>query len=135
MRIFFIYPNSSGYGRVPTGPAVIIAILQNEGHDVKLFDTTFIMQSDNSDSKSREKLNLVLQTETSHLYDPHTKKDILDMLTDQVNKFSPDLIMISILEDNYEWANCLLSQVKKSFNNIPVLAGGTTPSVAPEVVI
>jgi radical SAM superfamily enzyme YgiQ (UPF0313 family) len=135
MRIFFIYPNSSGYGRVPTGPAVIIAILQNEGHDVKLFDTTFIMQSDNSDSKSREKLNLVLQTETSHLYDPHTKKDILDMLTDQVNKFSPDLIMISILEDNYEWANCLLRQVKKSFNNIPVLAGGTTPSVAPEVVI
>lgn len=135
MRILFIYPNAEGYGRIPVGPSIIITILLEEGHQIELFDTTFIMENRHIDNIVREKAKLVLPTDISHLYDPHSTDEIDQMLKDKVKRFSPDLIAISILEDNYQYADHLLQVVKSLGRNIPVNAGGSTPTVAPEVVI
>ena len=41
MKILFIYPNNEGYFRCPIGLTLIMTILRDEGHEIKLFDTTF----------------------------------------------------------------------------------------------
>lgn len=135
MKILFIYPNVDGYGRIPLGVSVISTILLEAGHQIELFDTTFILEKENTDNIIREKAKFVLPTDISNLYDPHSRKDIDEMLKAKVEKFSPDLLAISILEDNYQYADYLLGIVKKMGRNIPVIAGGSTPTVAPEVII
>jgi len=135
MRILFIYPNAEGYSRIPLGPSIIITILLEDGHRVELFDTTFIMENRHVDFDIREKAKLVLPTDRSHLYGPHSPEEIDEVLKNKVERFSPDLIAASIVEDNYQCADHLLQVVKSLNRNIPVIVGGGTPTVAPEVVI
>jgi radical SAM superfamily enzyme YgiQ (UPF0313 family) len=135
MRILFLYPNAEGYGRIPLGIAILISILLEKEHQVELFDTTFLSISENIDSVIREKANLVLPTDRSHLYQCHSFEEILEMLKEKVRSFSPDLIAVSIVEDNYRYADKLISYIKGRWTDIPIVAGGTTPSIAPDVVI
>jgi anaerobic magnesium-protoporphyrin IX monomethyl ester cyclase len=135
MKILYIYPNALGYGRVPIGPAILITILMKKGHQLELFDTTFILQSENIDSSIREKSKVVKMTDTSGLYNPHTEREVGEMLREKVRTFFPDLVAISIQEDSYKLGTYLLEIVKSVNKNIPVVAGGVTPTVVPEIVI
>ena len=47
MKILFLYPNHEGYFRCPVGLTLIMTIVANEGHEVKLFDTTFMASDKN----------------------------------------------------------------------------------------
>ena len=134
MKILFIYPNSGGYGRIPLGLSILITILLKKNHEVELFDTTFILNT-HTDNTIREKAGLVLSTDISHLYTPHSNDYVDEMLKEKINKFSPDLVGVSIVEDNYEYADHLIRIVKSIDKNITVIVGGTTPTVAPEVII
>ena len=58
MRVLFLYPNNEGYFRCPIGLTLIMTVLKNEGHEIELFDTTFMNVEDNIDSKIREKAGL-----------------------------------------------------------------------------
>jgi anaerobic magnesium-protoporphyrin IX monomethyl ester cyclase len=135
MKILFIYPNAEGYGRMPLGIAILITILLEKEHQVELFDTTFLSKSENIDSVIREKANLVLPTDRSHLYQFHSFEEILEMLRKKVRNFLPDLIALSIVEDNYQYADKLISYIKQLGMNIPIVVGGTTPTIAPDVVM
>ena len=55
----FLYPNHEGYFRCPLGLTVIMTVCANEGHEVRLFDTTFMNVSENKDNKIREKAKQV----------------------------------------------------------------------------
>ncbi|MFH0875120.1 MAG: radical SAM protein [archaeon] len=134
MKILFVYPNSEGYGRIPLGPSVILTILKNEGHDIKVFDPTFLKTTKNLDSERREKAGVVIPTDTSYLYDQRSDDQIDDLLRNILKKFEPQLIISSIVEDNYEYADHLFS-IAKSVSNVPLLVGGTTPSLVPEIII
>jgi len=135
MRILAIYPNEQGYGRLPLGLAILITILLENGHEVELFDTTFVMQSDNIDNVVREKAKLVIPIEKSNLYEAKSCSEIDEMFNKRIFSFRPELVIASILEENYQYANRLLSLVKDFDKNIPVCVGGSTPSIAPHVVI
>jgi radical SAM superfamily enzyme YgiQ (UPF0313 family) len=135
VKILFVYPNAEGYGRIPLGISIIITILLENNHTVELFDTTFIMINENTDSIIREKAKLALPTDRSHLYDPQSADGIDEMLKEKVKKFSPDLIAMNIVEDNYQYADHLLQVIKSLDRTLPVIVGGSTPTVVPEVVI
>lgn len=134
MKILAIYPNREGYGRVPLGLSLIITLLQNAGHRVEIFDTTFLSNG-NIDSSTREELGFVLQTDMSFLYESYTSSAIDELFRAKVKEYSPDLIAVSIVEDNYRYAHRLLKVAKSISKNITVLAGGSTPTVAPHIVI
>ena len=51
MKIMFLYPNSDGYFRCPIGLTLIMTVLAEEGHEIKLFDTTFMAVGENNDNK------------------------------------------------------------------------------------
>lgn len=135
MKILAIYPNEQGYGRLPLGLALLITILQEKGHEVELFDTTFISRSDNIDNAVREKAKLVIPIDKSNLYDFKTHEEIDGIFKAKVASFCPDLVMVSILEENYSSADRLLSLVKELDSSITVIVGGSTPTIAPQVIM
>ena len=134
MKIMFLYPNNDGYFRCPVGLTLIMTILAKEGHDIKLFDTTFMAVDDNKDNEIREKLGIVKPVPSAHLFKKHSKEEILSTWIKEIRDFKPDLIAASILEDAYEFCGTLLDAAKKNFS-IPIVAGGITPTLSPNVVI
>lgn len=135
MKILFIFPNAVGFGRVPLGMSIIMTIMTKKGHEIDLFDTTFLLSSDNTDNILREQSNLVLPTDSSHLYDPHSEEEVDEMFREKIRSFSPDLLAVTILEENYQLADRLLGIAKSLGRNIMTIVGGSTPTVVPEVVI
>ena len=78
MRVLFLYPNHEGYFRVPIGLTLIMTVAANEGHEVDLFDTTFIATGDNLDSKGREKDKLVKAIPMHEMFNKHSQEEIVD---------------------------------------------------------
>jgi radical SAM superfamily enzyme YgiQ (UPF0313 family) len=48
--------------------------------------------------------------------------------------FDPVCVMASIVEDNYQYATSLFAAIKNSFPDLPIIVGGTTPTVATDVM-
>ena len=68
MKVLFLYPNHEGYFRCPVGLTLVMTVCANEGHEVKLFDTTFMNVADNVDNKIREKAGLVKPVPVDHFF-------------------------------------------------------------------
>ena len=130
----FLYPNNDGYFRCPIGLTLIMTILAKEGHEVKLFDTTFMAAGENNDSKLREKNGTVKPVATAHLFQKHSKEELITAWIKTIEDFKPDLIAASILEDAYTFCGTFLDAAKKHFT-IPIAVGGVTPTISPNVVM
>ena len=59
MKIMFLYPNNEGYFRCPIGLTLIMTILAKEGHEVKLFDTTFMASAENVGTTISNNLQMI----------------------------------------------------------------------------
>ena len=134
MKVMFLYPNDEGYFRCPVGLTLIMTILAKEGHEVKLFDTTFMAVGDNLDSKLREKHRTAKPIPMDHLFNKYSTKELISKWIKAIQDFKPDLIAASILEDAYDFCGTFLDSAKKKFN-IPIAVGGVTPSMSPNVVM
>lgn len=134
MKILFLYPNAEGYQRIPLGAALLMTILSDKGHRVSLFDTTFV-RGHSIDNQIREKAGLVKKTKGVDVRDLKTDEQIDIELLAHLREFSPDLIAVSLVEDNYVYADHVLARIKQCAPRIPVVAGGSLPTVAPQVVI
>ena len=107
MNILLIYPNINGQRQVQMGLASIASVLKEQGHAIALFDTTFIMD------------------------EPF--EGIASKLAEKVREFKPDLILVGLRSLEYEFAAKLIKAVNKK--KIPVIVGGSHPTVSPEEVI
>jgi len=130
-----VYPNAEGYGRIPLGMSLIMTILMNEGHEVELFDVSFIMQDNNLDTAARQKIGVAKDTDTSHLYNRHTIEEIDSLFVSKIKDFSPDLVAYTVVEDNYRYCHRLLKLAKTIDCDLPSIVGGSTPSIAAGTVI
>ena len=134
MKIMFFYPNHVGYFRCPVGLTLIMTVCKNAGHDVKLFDTTFMNVSENKDQETREKSGQVKPVTLENFFNKKSKSQIETQWLDEIEKFSPDIIGTTIVEDSYVYCDRLLGLAKEKFN-IPVVVGGSMPTVVPQVII
>ena len=134
MKILFLYPNNEGYFRCPVGLTLIMTILKKEGHEIKLFDTTFMAADDNLDSELREKNGSAKPIVMDHFFDKHTERELISKWIQTIKEFKPDLIAASILEDAYEFCSLFIDAVKKDFD-IPIAVGGVTPTISPNVIM
>lgn len=126
-RVLFIYPNVGTELRIPLAISILIAKIRQAGHEVKLFDTTFLGEF-HTDNEAMEKLGTHKKTNLNELVG-ETCGDPKKELKKVIKSFKPDLICASLVERNFNTAKELLSGVET-----PVLVGGIMPSVAPDYV-
>tara|TARA_B110001454_G_C12718366_1_gene433567 strand:+ start:895 stop:2520 length:1626 start_codon:yes stop_codon:yes gene_type:complete len=138
INILFIYPNTYGMNMLPPAIAMFTSILKKEGHNIKIFDTTYyaIDYGLDSDGTKMERLNVVpysMKDKGIRLKTTDWKKDIKKL----VKSFKPDLIALSSTEDMWELGMLVLDEIQdyKLSNKIPVIAGGVFPTFAPQLCI
>jgi len=132
-RVLLVYPNTSGIRRIPLGLSCVASELIDSGHDASLFDTTFYVEGD-TDNEKREELGIVKKVTMSNLYRCHSSSDPVEDFHETITRFKPDLIGITLLQDNYHFTKKLLHDIKK-YTDAFVVAGGVMPSVAPDFVL
>lgn len=138
IKVLFVYPNTFGMNMLPPAIALFNALLTREGHEVELFDSTYYSTDYgiDSDGSKADNLNVVpydLNEKGIKLRDTSW----IDDLSDQVERFQPDLIALSTTEDMWLLGVRLLGSISDyiNSNNIPVIAGGVFPTFAPDIVI
>ena len=140
IKVLFIYPNTFGMNMLPPAIALFSAILKKEGHQVKVFDTTYyaVDHGIDSDGSKEQGLNVVpykkeMEKRGLRLKDSSWRDDV----TKLVNDYHPDILILSSTEDMWELGIKILGEIKEYKNKykIPVLAGGVFPTFAPEICI
>jgi anaerobic magnesium-protoporphyrin IX monomethyl ester cyclase len=134
LRILALYPNAEGYSRIPTGMAIIVTLLSRAGHQLEVFDTTF-MTGTNIDNSIRENAQLVKPTQADYGYENMDEQQIRESFGQTVRGFDPDLLIVTLIEDNYRFAHSLMKTAKSTKPSLIILAGGPTPSAAPDVIV
>ena len=134
MKVLFLYPNHVGYFRCPIGLTLIMTMCKNEGHEVHLFDTTFMNVEENKDQDKREETGQVKPVTLDGFFNKKSKNEIESLWLSKIEEINPDMIATSIVEDSYLYCDRLLGLAKKNFNT-PVVVGGSMPTVVPQIVI
>ncbi|MEC9205816.1 MAG: radical SAM protein [Pseudomonadota bacterium] len=111
-----------------------MTVVENAGHEVRLFDTTFMNSDDNKDNSTREQAGLVKPVTLDNYFNKKSTSEIETDWIKALTDFKPDLIATTIVEDAYTYAHRLLSLAKASVN-APVVVGGSMPTVVPRVMI
>jgi hypothetical protein len=121
MKILFIWPNRDTFGVKPIGLSLLIAELKRAGHEVDLFDTTFI-------DLGLKDYNLEL-TKRGYFKPVEygcdvTKKplDVLEELEKKITAFKPDLFALSVLSDEAEVACKIIGFIEDNYPG-PILVG------------
>ena len=137
MKILFLYPNKVMVSRIPTGVGYVIAYLKRDGHQVEMFDTTFIKCGDiPNDEKLRESALQVTNPPEFEKYGLVGREgDVFAELDEKLKSFSPDLVAVSAVDPNYGFGLDLLRRVKQNNKDLKTIVGGPTPTFAPEEVI
>jgi len=125
MRILLIHPNRSigpvmnWYGEAPLGILYLSAVLEKAGHLTDLIDLTPYLIN-------RSSLRSFLRGKTIPTY----ARDLLE----RTKAFKPDLIGFSVVSTHYSLSVALSNLIKESFD-VPIIFGGSHPTVDPEETI
>ena len=133
-KILFIYPNCEGYGGLPNGLALLSGCLRSAGFDTRCFDTTFLKSPPLTHfyRKKHEGFMDADHTKTWGEWTPELAEQIPTMFEKTIDEYKPDLIAINIADVTFNYARTLLKGINKKYG-IPVLAGGPTPTLSPEL--
>ena len=98
MKILFIHYNEYLHIGIPTGIACLSAILKQEGHEIELFDSTFIKtkqtsKASNTGPSTFKPTDYTLEDLVEN--DPVT--NIEDEFKEKLKIFNPDLIAVSVM--------------------------------------
>ncbi|ODS34555.1 MAG: oxidoreductase [Candidatus Scalindua rubra] len=106
MRVLFVYPNVTRAKTPQIGIASLSAVLKQAGHQVDLFDFTFI--------------------ENAQIYTSFKSR---------IKEFCPDLIAVSCRSLEFPYVKQLLSSLDRKDKSVFVVIGGVHATVAPDEVI
>jgi len=135
MKVLFVYPNKVMATRIPLGIAYMASYLKRDGHDVRVFDTTFIKCGNvESDDKLRASSLQVRNPDFAKYGLVEKRTDVFTEFDREIDAFKPDMLAVSIVDPNYTFGLELLRRAK-SRHNILTVAGGATPTLAPDEVI
>lgn len=128
MKILMVYCNSMLENALPMGVSQLIACLQETGHNVALFDTTFYRWDEKSSMEIRMEN---LQFPPCEIR--YSSGDVFQDLRQKIMDFSPDMIGLSIVEPTFYFALRLLRSVRDLIdkNKIIVAVGGVHAIYAP----
>ena len=137
MKILFFHPANYLEIGIPQGIAILSARLKQEGHAIDLFDTTFLKPEDYV-HKNEDDLMVgpAIYKKTPYTMEDLVKDDppvcLYEAFQKKIEEFDPNLIAISTMTTNYDFAIDLLKKVKVC---CPVIVGGVHATISPDDVI
>ncbi len=135
LKILFLYPNCHMSTLVPNGISILVAVLKRaDFNNIELFDNTFY-ETESGFSKDQDRVEMG-SVKPFNFGDKGIKLKTTDMYQDfvnKVNKFKPDIIMASVLEDTFRIFRKFMELIKDQ--KIPCLVGGQFASSAPETFV
>jgi len=80
MKILFVRPNQLGNRSIPIGMTVLQACIKKAGHQVRIFDTTFMSENVKNVGSNLESLGFFKPTDTSkfiHITECNIKNELI----------------------------------------------------------
>lgn len=129
MKILFVHPNSYLAHGIPSGIAVLSAILKQAGFQVDLFDFTFVKTRE--DYQQKEAINSFLPTAYSmeDLVANDAVQQLNEAFEEKLLKFKPDLIAVSTMTGYFDTVLELFEKVKLPCK---VIVGGVHATLCPQ---
>lgn len=137
MRVLFVYPNARGMNMLPPAIAIFSSLLKQEGHECRLFDTTYWQIPDENlvDNDTFKEKHLHVRPYHKAPIDVTLKTtNVYKEFVKEVEAFDPQLIAVSSTEDMFPLGIKLLKQIPGNIRP-PVIIGGMVATFAPELVI
>jgi len=136
MKVLFFNPANYLEIGIPQGIAILSAILKKEGHQIELFDTTFLKRKNYRQEQEGAMAGPTIYKKTLYTLEDLVKDDpavnIEEKFQKKIDNFKPDLIAVSVMTTNYDFA---IQQLKKVKVKCPIIFGGIHPTISPEEVI
>jgi len=136
MRVLFVYPNVRGLYMLPPAVAILSSVLKLQGHECRLFDTTYWnVPEAGVDSEAHKEKNLHVRPYEPNPHQVTLKSsDVYEEFNEMVSDFRPDLIAVSCTEDLFPFAIKLLRSLRNKFGAQTII-GGVFATFAPEKCI
>ncbi|MFQ5713595.1 MAG: B12-binding domain-containing radical SAM protein [Candidatus Scalinduaceae bacterium] len=134
MNTLFVWPNINQFGHKPISISLLSALCKREGHNVDLFDTTYIDLEKDTDTKIGELISMYKPVYFDSTFDK-VKVDVNHEFLKKIKTFQPDILAFSVLESEYPLACKLAETAKKNFPKIPIVIGNKAATICPEEVI
>ena len=137
MRVLFVYPNARGMNMLPPAIAIFSSLLKQEGHECRVFDTTYwdIPEEGLIDSEKFKEKNLHVRPFLKPPVDVTLKTtNAFEEFVKEVEMYDPQLIAVSSTEDMFPLGIKLLSKLPKK-SRPPVIIGGMIATFGPDLVM
>lgn len=122
--------------RVPLGICYLSSYLKKDGHQVKVFDTTFIKCGNVQNDEELRAASLQVRNPDFKEYKLIEREaDAPVEFENEVESFKPDIIATTVVDPNYNFGLELLRRIKSKHKNIVTIVGGPTVTYAPGEVI
>lgn len=135
MRVLLVWPNRSGFGFKSMSLALLSAILKQDGHEVRLFDTTYIDLDHDALSTTRSRIRIFKSVDTSNVKLAKQRLDLKHEVLSTLEDFRPEIVGVSALSDEVA-VGVQISDVVKEWNpGTTVVWGNKVATMAPEKIL
>lgn len=136
MKVMLVYPNDRMDSLIPVGLSVLSSHLRKAGHDVTLYDTTFLDTGKQTGDFYRESSGQVIPVDLKKYGVKRksiTERELCMDFKKTVSKQKPGLIGFSTLEMTYDQGLKLAKSIEDI--SVPKIFGGIYPTFAPRIVL
>ncbi len=137
MKVLLLYPNLRSMYVMPTAIALFSALLKQDNHEVRLFDTTYWEFPEKGIVNQDKYKAATLQVQPSQKAKkqlPLYTTNVYDDFNQEVAAYEPDLIACSATEDMFPYAMKLLRNLRTK-GKAKTILGGVFATFAPDKAI
>ncbi|MDD5031520.1 MAG: radical SAM protein [Patescibacteria group bacterium] len=131
MKVLFINPNNYLAIGITNGIAILSTILKQKGHEVGLFDFTFIKPKEYIAPTAVNKRYSPTPYTLDDLVANDPVQSIAEAFKEKLREFKPDLIAVSVMTQHFDKITDLFREVKPPCK---VIVGGVHATICPEDV-
>ncbi|RKZ79598.1 MAG: radical SAM protein, partial [Candidatus Parabeggiatoa sp. nov. 3] len=136
-KVLLLYPNLRGMYVMPTAMAIFSALLKQDNHEVRLFDTTyweFPEEGIVNQDKYKAATLQVLPCNKAKKEVPLYTTNVYEEFNQEVAAYEPDLIACSATEDMFPYAMKMLRNLRTK-GKAKTILGGMFATFAPDKAI
>ncbi len=135
MKVLLVWTNKDQFGYKPISISLFIPLLRARGHEVDLFDTSFIDFGYKDNTEDRRRIRIFKQVDWSG-YDLSKKKTTIEAeLTKKLDEFRPDIVAVSALTDEIA-IGMEVSRITKQWNqDTIVIWGNKAATMSPHKIL